>query len=205
MTNEPQEKPNPSIGLMLKRLPLGVKIVAGVVLLYCLLVGIGATLIVADPVGHVDAVVVLSGDDGDRLGLALEMLERGYTTRLILTDTDNSANARLKEEAIAGGFSEDRIYLTGTRVDSTLDEANAVLELAQAQHWDALMVVTDPYHSLRTRVIFRDVFANSGITILIRPVVGHWYRSTTWFLHWEGWRFTLLEIIKLVSYRLGIP
>ncbi len=98
MTENNQEKTNRNIGVMFKRLPLGVKILVGVMLFYFLLVGIGAALIVADPVQHVDAVVVLSGDDGDRLGLALEMLERGYTTRLIITDTTNSANARLKDE-----------------------------------------------------------------------------------------------------------
>ncbi len=109
-----------------------------------------------------------------------------------------------RTKAIAGGFAENRIYLTDIRVDSTSDEAKAALELAQVQHWTELMIVTDPYHSLRTRVIFRDIFANSGITILVRPVVGHWFRSTTWFYHLEGWRFTFLEITKLISYMLGI-
>jgi uncharacterized SAM-binding protein YcdF (DUF218 family) len=203
MTDKTDKKPYKAVGVEIKRLPLGVKILIGVAVFYLLLVGLGATLIVADPVQHVDAVVVLSGDDGDRLGLALEMLERGYTTRLILTDTTNAANARLKEEAIDGGFNENRIYLTDIRVDSTLDEAIAVLELAQAHHYTELMVVTDPYHSFRTRLIFRDVFANSGIAILVRPVVGHWYRSMTWFFHWEGWRFTFLEITKLLLYLLG--
>jgi uncharacterized SAM-binding protein YcdF (DUF218 family) len=204
MTENLDKKPNKGIGAVIKRLPLAVKILIGMMLFYFLLVGVGATLIVADPIQHVDAVVVLSGDDGDRLGFALEMLERGYTTRLVLTDTSNSANARLKEEAIDGGFSENRIYLTDARVDSTMDEANAALELARVNQWDTLMIVTDPYHSFRTRVIFRDVFKGSGITILVRPVVGHWYRSMSWFFHWDGWRFTLLEIIKLISYLLGI-
>ncbi len=204
MSTEKENKFLQRLAKTLKRLPMAVKILLGIALGYLLLVGIGAALIVADPVQHVDAVAVLSGDDGDRLGLAIDMLERGYTTRLVLTDTTNTANARLKQEAIAGGFSTDRIYLTDMRVDSTVDEAQAILELAQAEHWDALMIVTDPYHSLRTRTIFRDAFTGSGITILVRPVVGHWFRSTTWFTRADGWRFAMLEITKLISYWFGI-
>lgn len=204
MSNREEMKRRQHPGAALRGLPLVVKLLICIVLGYLLLVGVGAVLIVADPVQHVDALAVLSGDDGDRLALALDMRERGYTTRLILTDTTNSANARLKREASAGGFAENRIYLTDLRVDSTAEEAQAILELAQKHHWDTLMIVTDPYHSLRTRVIFRDVFSGSGITILVRPVVGHWFRSTTWFYHVTGWRFAFLEIIKLVSYWIGI-
>lgn len=204
MSENLDKTPKMNIGAVIKRLPLGVKILIGIVLGYILCVGIGAVLIVADPVRKVDAVVVLSGDDGDRLGLALDMLDRGFTTRLVLTDTSNAANAQLKRDAVTGGFSEDRIYLTDIRVDNTVDEANAVLELANTHHWTELMIVTDPYHSLRTRVIFQDVFSNSGILVLVRPVVGHWFRSTNWFFHSEGWKFVFLEVTKLISYRFGI-
>ena len=41
-------------------------IIALALIFYLALVSIGAVLIVADPIASVDAVVVLSGDDGDR-------------------------------------------------------------------------------------------------------------------------------------------
>lgn len=188
----------------LKRIPWPLKIVGGLLLLYILLAAVGAVLIVADPVEKVNAVVVLSGDDGDRLDLALYMLEKDFVSNLVLTRTSNTANSMLRDEAIAGGFNGDRIYLTADRVGDTVEEAQAVLALVETKHWSDLMVVTDPYHSLRTRLIFRDVFAGSGVTIRVRPVAGHWFRSTTWFFHIQGWRMTGLEVAKVMAYLFGV-
>jgi len=175
-------------------------LVAAGVLLYLGLVGIGAILIVADPIEPVDAVVVLSGGGGDRLALAVEMHERGLAPNLVITDTKSTANRLLVREAEASGFPEDSIYITNLQVESTLDEARAVREFAQNQGWSALMVVTDPYHSFRTRFIFRRELRSSGIEIYVRPVVGHWFRSPTWFFSLEGWQFVFLEILKFFSY-----
>ncbi len=171
-----------------------------VFLIYLGLVGVGAILIVADPVEPVDAVVVLSGDDGDRLALALEMHEKGFAPYLVITDTSREANRRLVREAAEGGFPEDAIFITDLKVESTLDEARAVDEFAQKQGWDSLLIVTDPYHSFRARFIFRRELQRSGITIFVRPVVGHWFRSPSWFLYPEGWQQVFLEIVKFISY-----
>ena len=170
-------------------------------ILYLGLVSIGAVLIVADPITQVDAVVVLSGG-GDRLALAIDMHKRGLAPSLVITDTTRGANRLLKNEAEAGGFPEDEIYVTDMQVGSTVDEARAVRSFAQDQGWDSLMIVTDPFHSFRTRFIFRRELRNSDIDIYIRPVVGHWFRSSTWFFRLEGWRFAFLEIVKFFSYLL---
>lgn len=170
------------------------------VLVYFSLVAVGSMLIVADPIVPVDAVVILSGDAGDRLGMAVDMLERGYVYNLVITNTDRAANRRLANEAQALGFDRDRIFITDLQVDSTMDEARAVLQFARDQGWSSFMVVTDPYHSFRTRLVFRWELRGSGVSISVRPVVGHWFRSTTWFYHRDGWRYLLLEIAKLFNY-----
>lgn len=167
---------------------------------YISLIAVGAVLIVADPIQPVDAVVILSGDDGNRLGMAVDLLERGYVYRLVITNTNRAANRRLAREAEQAGYDRDNIFITDLFVDSTRDEAQAVRAFAQQQGWTALMVVTDPYHSFRARLIFNLELRGSGIDIIVRPVVGHWFRSSTWFYHREGWRFVGLEIGKLVNY-----
>lgn len=172
------------------------------VIVYLSLISIGAILIVADPIVPVNAVVILSGDSGDRLAMAAEMLSRGYANNLVITNTDRAANRRLAREAEALGFDRDRIFITDLTVDSTLDESRAVLQFAQDQGWDSFMVVTDPYHSFRTRFIFKQELRGSGITITVRPVVGHWFQSTTWFYSREGWQVVFLEIAKLFNYLL---
>lgn len=174
-------------------------IIISPVLAYFSLVAVGSMLIVADPIVPVDAVVILSGS-GERLIMAADMLSRGHVYNLVITNTDRAANRRLAREAEALGFDRDRIFITDLQVDSTLDESRAVLQFAQDQGWDSFMIITDPYHSFRTRLIFRRELRGSGISISVRPVVGHWFRSTTWFYHRDGWRFLFLEIGKLFNY-----
>ncbi|HEY9122464.1 MAG TPA: YdcF family protein [Brevefilum sp.] len=157
-------------------------------------------MIVSDPIEPVDAVVVLSGDDGDRLALAIEMHERGLAPSLVITDTTRQANRLLIREAEDGGFPEDEIYVTDIQVGSTVDEAQAVRAFAVDRGWDALMIVTDPFHSFRARFIFRRELRGSGVEVFFRPVVGHWFRSPTWFFYPDGWKFAFLEVGKFISY-----
>jgi len=167
---------------------------------YAVLVGIGARLIVADPLEPVDAVVILSGGDGDRLGLAIEMHTQGYANNLVITNTSTAVNRQYAREAEAGGFAKSKIYITEAQVDSTQDEARVVRELALEKGWTKLMVIMDPYHSYRARFIFRWELRGTGIDVIARPVVGHWFRSPTWFLYPEGWQNVFLEITKFISY-----
>jgi uncharacterized SAM-binding protein YcdF (DUF218 family) len=168
--------------------------------LYCALISIGARLIVADPIAPVDAVVILSGGDGDRLDLAIEMHAQGYAKNLVITNTKNAVNREYARDAEDGGFAKSQIYITEVQVDSTQDEARAVRELALENGWTKLMVIMDPYHSFRARLIFRRELHGTGIDVIARPVVGHWFRSPSWFLYPEGWQNVFLEITKLSSY-----
>jgi uncharacterized SAM-binding protein YcdF (DUF218 family) len=67
-----------------------------------------------------------------------------------------------------------------------------------------VIVVTDPFHTQRTRMIFREVFDGSGRSVRVHPVPGHWYRSGTWFLSVAGWGNTLREYAKMTGYMLGL-
>ncbi|HOE71099.1 MAG TPA: YdcF family protein [Brevefilum sp.] len=169
-------------------------------IIYLVLVAVGGILIVADPIVPVDSIVILSGDSGDRLAMAADMLKRGYANTLLITNTDHAANRLLTSEAEALGFDNSRIFITDRAVDSTRDEARAVKQFAEDHGWSAFMVVTDPYHSFRTRLIFQHELRGSGVTISVRPVVGHWFKSSTWFFSCEGWQAVFLEIAKLINY-----
>ncbi len=175
-------------------------IVIAPIMIYYAMVAVGSILIVADPIEEVDAVVILSGDRGDRLGMAADMLERGFVHSLVITNTNEETNWQLTREAITLGFNPENIFITDKEVDSTVDEARAVRQFAQSRGWSSLMVVTDPFHSLRTRIIFRQELRGSGVEISVRPVVGHWFRSNTWFRYQDGWRFVFLEMGKLFNY-----
>jgi len=183
----------------------------GVMLLELSLTALGAMLIIADPLHEADAVVVLSGGGLERLEEAAKLYEEKYVSWVILTETGaSSADFGLyseidRIEAVRLGVPVGQIIITEQHVNDTADEARVVRKVAQSRGITSLLVVTDPFHSLRTRLIFRERFSDSDIKVYIRPVRGHWYRSTTWWLSRAGWEATMSEYLRLFYYFIKTP
>jgi uncharacterized SAM-binding protein YcdF (DUF218 family) len=165
--------------------------------------GIGALLIYADPLKEADSVVALSGDTGDRVAEAARLYQKQYASYLFITYTEKPARDALIRAAVMEGIPADRVIVTEMQVSNTVDEARAIKALAKERAQDSLIIITDPFHTLRTRIIFRNVFRGSGIDVQVRPVGGHWYRSTTWWRTAEGRRYTLEEYLKILLYFFG--
>jgi len=174
-----------------------------VLILPLFLRGIGALLIFADPLEKADMAVALSGDTGDRVSEAALLMRNNYVDGIIITYTDEKARDALISEAVKKEISAGRIYVTYATVSNTVDEARAVRELAAERAQESLIVITDPFHTLRTRIIFRDIFEGSGIKIQVRPVADHWYRSDSWWKTREGVNLTIQEYLKIVLYFFG--
>jgi uncharacterized SAM-binding protein YcdF (DUF218 family) len=185
----------------------------GLICLYFSLYGLGGFLIVADPLQSADAMVILSGDM-ERMSETATLFKDNFARVLILTETDQpftgsdapETNSTLAKrlQAQQEGIPADAILVTRVKSNSTLDEARVVLALLQEKGFSSCIVVTDPFHSRRTRMIFHDVFDGSGIKVIIRPVRDHWYRSSSWWLSQKGWQATASEYLKYVAYLLGI-
>jgi uncharacterized SAM-binding protein YcdF (DUF218 family) len=180
-------------------------IAAGVVFL----TGLGAILVIADPVKKADAIVILSGGDASRMDEAISLYQEKYASTIILTetgskvsgfDTDYSFEQRLA--LINAEIPSSAILITPKKSDSTQEEAQAVLNLIGNENTHDIIVVTDSYHTLRTRLIWRDVFRDSGINIIVRPGRESWYKSSSWWLSKDGWEATILEYVKLADFVL---
>ncbi|NPV57625.1 MAG: YdcF family protein [Anaerolineae bacterium] len=174
--------------------------------------GLGGVLIVADPPAEVDAIIVLSGgSDLSRVEEAGRLYEDKLAEWIILTRVneqpveakENDLIITKKDLLFEYGIPNDKILATGEVATSTKEEAELTLRLMQERGLTSAMVVTDPFHSLRTRLIFQDVFRGSGVKTLVRPVRGHWYRSATWWSTPEGRQATVSEYLKLLAYLLG--
>jgi uncharacterized SAM-binding protein YcdF (DUF218 family) len=191
-----------------------------VVLIFILLLGIGgyiffrgagAFLIVADKLEKSSAIVVLSGGDETRMSEALSLYEEGYANVIILTETgrelenlDVLHSFDMRIQLMNNGIPTGNILITDHIVGSTVDEAVEVKNLLTNRQFNSAIIVTDPYHTKRTAIIFREIFGDSPIKLMIRPVASSWYNSRSWFLSARGWQFTLLEYLKLAGYYLGI-
>ena len=176
-----------------------------------ILLALGGILIVSDPLKEADVVAVLGGADLERMDEAVNYYKDLDAHYFVLTDTGETIPdtgqgfiVTRRRDAINLGVAESSILITHNKVSSTWDEAEGVLEMVKDRDRNSVVVVTDPYHSLRTRIIFRRVFAGSGVTPIIRSVTGHWYKSRSWFLSGQGWRVTIMEYIKLSGVLLGI-
>ncbi len=177
---------------------------------YVLLRGAGAFLIVADPLVEAKAIVILSGGSETRMREALDLYNSGYGEVIILTETgeqlenmDTLHSLDMRIQLMNNGVPAGNILVTSIEVSSTLDEAVAVKQLLERRQFSSAIVVTDPYHTKRASIIFNDVFSENPIEIYIRPVRNSWYSSPSWFLNPQGWRYTILEYVKLIGYWLN--
>ena len=192
------------IGLLL----LIVTLVAGA---YILLRAAGAYLIYADELQPADVIVVLSGGTDSRMNEALRLYKEDYAKIIVLTETGeqtegyeylNSFDMRI--QLINNGVPSGNIMITDLTVNTTVDEAVAIRDLMQNRQFRSAIVVTDPYHTRRSKLIFNQVFDETGINVIMHPVRSSWYNSRTWFTSVKGWQFTLLEYAKLISMKFGI-
>ncbi|MEI8131753.1 MAG: YdcF family protein [Leptolinea sp.] len=171
------------------------------------LTGLGAILVIADPIKRADAVVILSGGDEQRMQEAILLYEEKYAGTIILTETgskvagfDTEYSFEQRLALIDAGIPSSAILTTQKHVGSTREEAKAVRSLVGNENTHDIIVVTDSYHTLRTRLIWREIFRDSEINIIVRPGRGSWYKSSTWWLSKVGWEATILEYVKLANY-----
>ena len=169
--------------------------------------GMGGLLVVADPIKKADAIVVLSGGESTRIQEAISLYNENYAGTIILTETgavlqgySATYSSEQRLALIDAGIPSTAIQITGAHAASTREEAKLVRTQVANTNTHTLIVVTDPYHTLRTRIIWNDVFAGSGINLIVRPARESWYRSTTWWMSADGWRNTMYEYAKLAGY-----
>jgi len=169
----------------------------------------GSFLITGDRVRNVDAIVVLSGDEGARVKEASKLFRSGLAKYLIITKSDheeiqeNQTNSeKMMRIAINEGVASDSILFTNQEAEDTIGEAREVLAVAKQRQINSLLVITDPYHTRRTKIIFIHIFKGSEITTSVHGISDHWYKSHTWFLSLEGWRITVQEYASIFLFAL---
>ena len=181
--------------------------------LFLFVLGAGYYLVVRDPIRASSAVAVLSGGGIERMDHASDLIREDYAKRLIITDTgtiDPTTGVKvsriMEDQAAQRGVRKVFIHITDGIAETTRDEAIAIKTLALEKDWQRIIVVTDSFHSRRTKIIFSDLFRETGIQIAVNPVdaVGYWYHPATWWMESQPREATIYEYIALISYKLGI-
>jgi uncharacterized SAM-binding protein YcdF (DUF218 family) len=171
---------------------------------------IGGFLILGDNARPADALVILSGEEEERVQEAVYWYKENYAHYMVFTVTDSedigergTHSQKLMRIAIDEGVPQDAMFLTEGEATSTIDEANAVLLLCKKRDIKSILVITSSYHTRRTKVIFEDIFKDSDISVRVHSVKDSWYQPWNWFLTEEGWQRTINEYGGLIYYYLN--
>lgn len=161
----------------------------GLLWTFCLAFAVAATLWVATKrlfiapsadrlPARADAVIILSGDAGDRLQRATELMKQGRAPVLVIV------NGR-QEAPTACADRRAHIVLCPTPASvSTRGDAKIVGTLAEKNAWTRIIVVTSEYHVTRARVLLKRCTAaeihmaaskrEMGRRLLVSRVIHEW-------------------------------
>jgi uncharacterized SAM-binding protein YcdF (DUF218 family) len=175
---------------------------------YLSLVCIGLLLVSPDLNKQADAMVVLSGGGKPRAAEALRLYNAGAAQVIILTQTSGKGSIATmvdtRTQLVRGGVPSYQIQPAYGTATSTYDEARQVTKLVKSAGFKSILVVTDPYHTLRARVLFAGELGSMGVKVRMAAVADHWYQPLNWMTSREGWRVTLTELAKIGGIILGM-
>ncbi len=179
---------------------------------YPLLRTLGNFLINTDPQHPTHAIYVLGGASYDRGIAATHALRNGVAQKawclgeqvplsfkgegLMIPEGRLTANVMLRNGADTARV---EVLLKGT---STWDESLAILDHAQRSGFDSITVITTDLHTRRVSRVFKKVFHNSGITVLIHGADASLYDAQRWWATEEGLLMVNNEYVKLLYYLL---
>ena len=170
-------------------------------------------LSVADKPEKADAILVLGGDYS-RPFQAADLYRQGLSAKIYVSVPVRENQLRLLDDAgvphprqeeifrqvlLKKGVPASAIDLFGKDSISTAAEAQAAQALFSTGA-PRLLVVTSPYHLRRTRIIFADALPNADIRVI---PTGYDPFPKQWWKNQDAARNVLLELPKIVFYRLG--
>ena len=160
-----------------------------------------------------DALVVLAGGIIPRLPYAIELYQKGYAPRIILTQARHP-NQRLKQiwgdewsvaPAVIRALNTkvNLVYLPSLKkggVTSTFDEAYDLRDYCLKNKFDHLIIVTDMHHTRRALLAFEKVMAGTGMRVEAAGAPNDIFSESNWWQTDTGISAYIMEGIKYVVY-----
>src|SRR5262252_6088597 len=173
----------------------------------------GSDLLVAvDPMpAHVDAAVVLQGSivaQKARIAGAMSLLQRGIADRVLLSVPRESywgqsipPVARAYLQRTYGEVPASRVDFceTSAEVNSTAEEAEALMVCIRERQWRSIVIVTSDYHTRRARILWRKTIREQepapAIRVSLESVADPEFQKP-WWRHRHGAKIWLGECLK---------
>ena len=180
---------------------------------------LGSFIAREDPLQKADAILVLAGSQINRQLEGADLYLAGYSARLILSqDSGEEALEALAARGVAFatdverardtllqlGIPRDALLVPPRIHTNTAAEAITLRELAVAQGWRRVIVVTSRYHLRRARFAFRRELRGTGVDVLMRGTRYEGMHPDEWFKHRRDIRELVAEVPRLMAYVLGL-
>lgn len=186
------------------------------VLAVCLMLWGSDLLIASDSLpDHVDAVIVLQGStvgEKARIDGAIDLLRRGIADRALLSVPKESywgqsippvARAYLERNYGADLAARVDFCEISGEVNSTRQEAEAIVPCIREHHWQSVIVLTSDYHTRRARMIWKNMTRHDpNIRICTEGVSDPEYQQP-WWRHRQAAKIWVNEVAKLLWTILG--
>ena len=147
-------------------------------------------------------IVILSGGYLTRVPKALELYEKGYGDRLLLTTERRYPFLTYKQSAekIAQALNIqvefEMVPSLKGGATSTFDEAYDLLQFCEKENLKHLIIVTDSFHTRRALYAFRKVFQASNINVEASAALNEVFSEEDWWRSDKGISAFILEPIK---------
>jgi uncharacterized SAM-binding protein YcdF (DUF218 family) len=157
----------------------------------------GNFLIVNEAPQKSDVIIVLAGPSfamtGERVAYAAELYQSAYADKVLLSGD----KPYMTQQAISNGIPANALLLED-QSETTFENAEYSLKIVRAQGYRSAIVVTSPYHTLRSSIIFAHFF--KGVHLTICPVPYRPTMTQSWWKNNSSAEFVMSEYLKLVWY-----
>ncbi|MBU0686430.1 MAG: YdcF family protein [Candidatus Margulisbacteria bacterium] len=171
-----------------------------------ILQGLSSFLVIAHPLEKADAIVVLGGENGERVYSASNLYKKGYAPLIILTGGNLAWRLSevdvMKKQALFYGIPASKI-ITENKSLSTLENAKFIMPILKERGIEKIILVTSPYHMRRAYQTFNKQLRKEKIDVIAAPVPPNKYTTynpNRWWERHEDKQFVIMEYIKLFSY-----
>jgi uncharacterized SAM-binding protein YcdF (DUF218 family) len=156
-----------------------------------------------------DYVMLLNGDPDTRPFEVADLFRHGKAGRVLITSANESGTSlqpKVHETARSiltrCGIPESKIDFVDSRCDNTFDEAHALKEFMNQHPGVTFSVVTNTYHTRRSRWVFRNVLGKEMSRVRFVSAKTDAFNATNWWKHEDGFVYYLAEFLKSIFYFL---
>ena len=197
-------------------------IIGGILILLCAagsiaFFKIGQWLVIQDPLGHADVIVVLSGSLPERALEAARIFKAGYADRIWISpplspveDLKAMNITFLGEDfynekvLLAQGVPPDAIHILEQPCANTEEEVRQISDGLRSNNFHQAIVVTSKPHTRRVRTIWRKLIGDNP-QLIVRFAEGDPYDGAHWWRHTHDGLDVVRETLGLLNVWAGFP